>query len=262
MSESDRRNMNCLSFLSNPSVLAEWTDGHPAFECANGAVVRGYLRMLKEAVRAREPGVLPSSSVALAEVTGLREAEVIEMWDVLTNGWVLTNDGNLQHDGVAKHCTAFIREFNEDVNRVHAQIREVEVQFQLSASGAVSKARKAVLRQLPKGFNLTDAHVRWLEKFRGIVDPIHHRFLMDRFLADARAKDQRFVDWDAAFTGNVDMLIRDFGLPAIPRAHPVEGQLLTRPIFGSRSRPNAQEQGVPSGHSTAIRNAREGRHAV
>ncbi len=202
--------------------------------------MRGYLRMLRGAIRAEIAGVLPSTSHALAEISGLKEERVIECWETLTHGWMLTADGNLQHDGVAKRCDSFVREFSEEVAEINSRIAGLEGAFEMSLSGhepRLAKSKQPVPRALPKNFALTAPLSCWLEAERGIVSPAQKQFLFDKFVEQSRLL--RYVDWDEAFKHCVTDLLSVHGLPSAVDAALREA---IPPVFGSRARANQKRQ--------------------
>ncbi len=227
--------MSSLKFMSNPAIPVEWLDGHPAFESGDGGLVRGYLRMLRGAIQAEMAGVLPSTSHALAEISGLKEQKVIECWEILTHGWMLTADGNLQHDGVARRCESFARDFSEEIAAINSRVVALEGAFEISASGHEPKpvrSKQSAPRALPKSFALSDSLSGWLELERGIASAVQRQFLFDKFIE--RSRLHKHGDWDAAFKSSVPDLLSVYGLPPA-----TDG---SRPVFGSRARANQKRQ--------------------
>ena len=131
--------MRSLSFLMSPALQPEWLLGNAAYESFDGAVVRAYLEMLKTAMRAPVAGVIPARSEALAAACGLAEEKLILNWEILTKGWILTPDGNLYHDGVAKYCAWLCEQFGEQIDEIHSRRTLVEGEAQLG----IKRAKKA-----------------------------------------------------------------------------------------------------------------------
>lgn len=143
--------MHNLFFLINPVLRCEWLHGQPAYECNDGALVRACMEMLKAGVRAMVPGELPSDSAKLAQICGIEEEKVIDHWEALTHGWVLTTDGNLRHDGVAKYCHSMMARFGDKIEEIHARIADLEGCAQMLADGPMEPKTK-------KGASAKSAH--------------------------------------------------------------------------------------------------------
>lgn len=138
--------MRSLSFLVNPVLQSEWLRGNAAYESCDGVIVRAYLEMLKTAMRAPVAGEIPARSEVLAAACGLTEEKLIANWEILTMGWILTPDGNLYHDGVAKYCLWLYGQFSEQIDAIHSQCALVEGGAQLG----LKYGKKAVDVRLAK----------------------------------------------------------------------------------------------------------------
>lgn len=261
-----------MHFLANPPLRGEWLEGHPAYESKDGDLVRAHVALCREAFRAG--GLLASSTETIAKICGVTEDRVISTWDVLMSGWVLQEDGRLKMEAIALAADEFQRANATALEAMRVQLTSLEAQGSLAllpADGAslpvvpgqlvgVKAGRRAAAKTgLPVGFGLTPDLARWLSVERGIVEPYHHQYLMDGFVAYAQSKTPLYADWTAAFKANVDMALRNCReLPQVPhtwnggRAEQLEAQQTqprrdVRPLFGVR----------PEGRHEAVRSSAE-----
>lgn len=123
------KSMAGLSLIRNMVLERSWYAGHPAYEHADGRIVRAYLHLLNAAVRSTPPGVVSADASKLATLCELAEKDVAENWEVLTAGWVLIDDGLLLHRG--------IEHFVSMVSGLHASTIA-------AAEEAVTKVEKAI----------------------------------------------------------------------------------------------------------------------
>lgn len=256
--------MHSLFFLTTNVLRSEWIQDHPAFRSESGSLVRAYMQMLNAAVRAPVGGLLPAASDRLAAICGLSEEQVIANWEVLTYSWILTNEGSLQHDGVATYCAEVHEKFSDQIAEIHRNIADLESAVQLSldiaCDGAKPRtARKAQsMRKMPKDFGLTPSLCEWLERERGITSEFHQRYLMQKFQDYAKSKAPSYADWDAAFRNNVDVQL-NHGLPReMMSMSPTQSEGVGRPVFGAgKSRTVAQQEMVRGEVSGAFARAQE-----
>lgn len=230
--------MSDFSFFTNPPIRHDWLEGHPAYESDSAALVRAYVRLLKSAFRSSVPGAINASSVHIAAACGLSEAEVLQHWEILTHGWELREDGYLHHDRVSRLCVDLNAQYGAQLSDLRAQIASAEIAAQALLVGIpvaqVKPGRKPrAKRTMPEGFGLTPDLVEWLNKERGITHPYHHKFLMEGFIAYARAKAPTYADWDAAFKSNVDLALRSSRQLPTPPSDATPFGHGRRPNFGA-----------------------------
>lgn len=102
------------------------------------------MEMLKAGVRALVPGEIPSDSAKLAQICGIDETKVIDHWEALTHGWILTSDGNLYHDGVANYCALLIARFGDKIDEIQMRIADLEGGVLMAGSIESKVTKKAV----------------------------------------------------------------------------------------------------------------------
>jgi len=156
------------------------------------------VKLLERAWASTPAGTLPTSFSALANITGLSEAEVGDHHEALFHGWVLV-DGRLRFEPMSSLCeriaVRYADAFQAIADQAAAVVQSPE-DFVLTPTEVGSPVKGK--HRIPKGWKLTDTLRLWLVG-NGFASTDDHEFIVNKFTSHYRSKGDMMLDWDQAF---------------------------------------------------------------
>lgn len=241
-------------------LQAAWLLEAPAFHSGEAKVVRAAVLMLERAWRSIPAGTLPVNHTVLAPMLGLDEHEMGQHFSLLTEGWTLS-DGRLVHPGMHAAAARIWLSQGESLDALAAKAAVVVQDpdaFELVPTDAVSASPLQGRRRLPASFGLTPDLRAWLAKDLGVPDEQDQDFILGKFVAHARSRNEKYADPEAGFKVFASRENLRF-LPSRQRgAEATAGGLIERM---SRRYGNAGESATNKNRETLERVLREREHA-
>ena len=179
-----------------------WIEQGEAFRHPDARMLKASMKLLFAAWRGAPVASIPSSHSYIAEVTGLPPELVAERYVALTDGFVLQDDGRLHHTGLAHVCSKMQESYGAEIDGFTVSLAVVAQdpeQFSLIDGGKSSSKLKGKTL-IPKGFGL-DSHPgmrAWCFE-NGYPAPNQQKWLMEKFIDYAVARDDKQKDWVRTF---------------------------------------------------------------
>lgn len=206
MNQKPVNNASALSFLPYMPFNPAWVEQSQAFSHKDPCVAKASLCLLFAAWRGNPAGSIPSSHAFIASCTGQSQQFVVEHFDVLTEGFVYTDNNRLQHYALANICSQMTAMHGPQIE-AYALAAAMAVQdpemFSLTSTEASSKKPRGKTL-VPKNFSY-EAHPElraWVEE-RDYIGEIEQQEIMDAFIDFSKSRTGMYKDWPATFRNYV-----------------------------------------------------------
>ena len=235
-----------------------WIEHAEAFHHPDPRMLKSALKLLFTAWRGTPAASIPSSHSFISETTGLPPELVAERYIVLTDGFVLREDGRLHHEKLSGICQKMIDGYGPEIESFSvalAMVSQDPEQFSLKsveAGKANSKLRGKHL--IPKNFGF-DSHPElrsWCLE-NGYPAPNQQRFILEKFVDFAVMGAHKYADWAATFRNYARNEFAYNKLPPVaewPAGHPALLQPAQPPTMVAAAAPKTAFANLARGRTT------------
>lgn len=194
---------SAIGFLPYMPLDPSWIEHSLAFLHEDRRMLNAYIRLLFAAWRGAPAGSIPATTAYLAMATGMTQEFISEHMEILTEGFVKTDNGRLQHIALAKLCGRMSAQYGREIETfalataMAAQDPDVFGIMNMEATSKRPKGKTII----PKGFGFdscSDDLRGWCDQ-NGYCGRENQDWIMNKFIDYATGRGDRQANWMATF---------------------------------------------------------------